>query len=43
MTAQNPSAAYVCINAGQAVCPSEIAARSLCLNGDIGETLAQMK
>ena len=43
MTAQNPSAAYACINAGQAVCPPEIAARSLCLNGDIGETLAQMK
>ena len=43
MTAQNPQAAYVCINAGEAVVPPEIAARSLCLQEDIGTVLQQLK
>lgn len=42
MTAQNPSAAYACLNQGSAWAPREIAERSICINGDIGEVLAQM-
>lgn len=39
MTAANPNAVYVCINYGEAVCPSEIEKRSICLDGDIGKLL----
>lgn len=35
-TARNSNATYVCINAGQAVCPKEINRQSICINGDIG-------
>lgn len=43
MTAQNPRAAYACINYGEAVCPTEIEAQSVCIDGDIGDVLAKMK
>lgn len=39
MTAQNPQAIYACLNAGEAVCPNEIASRSICIDADIGDTL----
>lgn len=39
MTANNPDATYTCINYGEAVCPEEIAACSICIDGDIGEVL----
>ena len=39
MTAQNPRATYACVNRGEAVCPDEIADRSLCIDGDIGAVL----
>lgn len=39
MTAENPKAAYVCINKGEAACPREIAGQSICVDGDIGEVL----
>ena len=39
MTMSNPAAFYVCINNGQAVCPSEITEQSLCLNEDIGSVV----
>ena len=39
MTAQNPRAVYVCVNDGEAVCPKEIKGQSICIDGDIGETL----
>lgn len=42
MTAANPEAMYVCVNAGQAVCPRELEGRSLCLDGDIGAVLAAL-
>ncbi len=42
LTAQNPKATYACINAGDAVCPGEIAERSICINGDIGTVLEQL-
>lgn len=43
MTAENPKAVYVCVNNGEAVCPKEIAGQSICINGDIGEVLLQLK
>ena len=36
MTANNPKAIYACINYGEAVCPKEIEAQSICIDGDIG-------
>ena len=39
MTAQNPKAVYACINYGEAVCPREINAQSICIDGDIGMVL----
>lgn len=41
MTAENPNASYICINYGEAACPKEIAERSVCIDGDIGEVLRQ--
>ena len=43
MTLANEKAAYACINYGEAFCPSEIANRSICIDGDIGEMLMKMK
>lgn len=40
---QNPQATYVCLNAGQAAAPQAIAGQSLCLDGDIGETLSAVQ
>ena len=42
MTAENPKATYVCINVGEAACPEEIAERSICIDGDIGEVIKIM-
>lgn len=42
MTAKNPNAIYACVNLGEADAPSEIAARSLCIDGDIGEILSRV-
>ena len=39
LTAENPDAVYVCLNYGEAVCPEQIRARSICLDGDSGEIL----
>ncbi len=39
MTANNPKAAYICINYGDAVCPEEIAKRSIVIDGDIGDVI----
>lgn len=43
MTLANENAVYACINYGEAFSPSEIADRSICINGDIGDVLAKMK
>ncbi len=43
MTAMNPRAAYVCINRGEAVCPTEIEGRSVCIDGDIGEVFEDLQ
>lgn len=42
MTAENPKAVYACINMGEACAPKEIADRSVCINGDIGQVLLKM-
>ena len=43
MTFKNKDAIYACINYGEAVAPDEIEARSVCINGDIGEVLNSLK
>ena len=42
-TYRNPEAFYVCLNLGDAAAPGEIAERSLCIDGDIGEILEELK
>lgn len=42
MTAENPKAAYACINYGEAACPGEIEKRAVCIDGDIGEVLEEV-
>lgn len=43
MTAQNERAVYACINKGEAVCPKEIAGRSICINEDISAVLRALE
>ena len=43
MTYQNPEATYVRINYGDAAVPKEIAERSVCIDGDIGDVLKKLK
>ena len=42
MTAENPKSIYACINLGEAGAPREIAHRSICIDGDIGDVLKQL-
>ncbi len=42
MTYQNSKAVYACVNQGEAFAPKEIAGRSICIDGDIGEVLKQL-
>lgn len=42
VTATSQEAIYACVNYGEAVCPQEIAGRSICIDGDIGEVLCSM-
>ena len=39
MTMANENAVYACLNYGEAFSPNEIASRSICIDGDIGEVL----
>lgn len=39
MTAQNPKAAYACVNLGEAACPREIEKQSVCMDEDIGQVI----
>ena len=43
MTAQNPNATYACLNYGEAVCPEEIAERSICIDADIAKVLDDLR
>lgn len=42
MTQANPEATYACVNFGEAVCPQEIAERSICLNADIDRVIRDL-
>ena len=42
-TYQNPAAVYACVNYGDEAVPGEIADRSICIDGDIGEVLKKLK
>ena len=41
MAANNPQAIYACINYGEAYCFDEIRERAICIDGDIGEVIAE--
>lgn len=41
MTRDWPDATYACVNLGEAAVPGEIAERSICIDGDIGEVLKE--
>lgn len=43
MTARNQRAIYASINHGQAACPREIESRSICINGEVGHVLKQIR
>lgn len=43
MTFQNENAVYACINMQKPYVPAEIKDRSICINGDIGSTLEELK
>lgn len=41
-TAANPKAVYACVNFGEAICPDEIAARSVIIDADIAEVIKKL-
>ena len=43
MTEENPSAVYACVNYNEALCPKKTEARSICIDGDIGDVLKQLR
>ncbi len=43
MTDEWPDATYACLNYNEAYAPDEIKAKSICINGDIGDILNRMK
>ena len=43
MTAKNPDATYACVNYGEAVCPEDIRKQSICIDGDIGKVLENLR
>ena len=42
LTAENPDAVYACLNCNEAVCPEQIRAQSICLDGDSGDLLRRL-
>ena len=43
MAAQNPEATYACVNYGEAVCPEDIREQSICIDGDIGQVIEELR
>ena len=43
MTVINEKAVYACVNYGEAFCPEDIKDRSICIDGDIGKVLQEVK
>ena len=42
MVSEWPNAVYACLNDGEACAPEEIAGKSICINGDIGDILNRL-
>jgi len=42
MVNERPDATYICLNQGQAYAPDEIKEKSICINGDLKEILAEL-
>ncbi len=42
MTSDYPNTTYACVNLGEALCPQEIAEKSICLNADIARVLGDL-
>ena len=43
MTAKNPDAIYACVNYGEAVCTEDIREQSICIDGDIGQVIEELR
>ncbi len=43
MTAKNPKAIYACVNYGEAVCPEDIREQAICIDGDIGTVIDELR
>ena len=43
MTAGNPDATYACVNYGEAVCPEDIREQAICIDGDIGTVIDELR
>lgn len=43
MTAENPNAAYACINLGEAYAPKEILEKSICIDEDMEKVLNDLE
>ena len=43
MTADNTDATYACVNYGEAVCPEDIREQAICIDGDIGTVIDELR
>ena len=43
MTAKNPKAMYACVNFGEAICPEDIREQAICIDGDIGIVIDELR
>ena len=43
MTAKNPKAIYACVNFGEAICPEDIREQAICIDGDIGTVIDELR
>ncbi|MCR5604950.1 MAG: Sir2 silent information regulator family NAD-dependent deacetylase [Lachnospiraceae bacterium] len=43
MTAKNPQAMYACVNYGEAVCTEDIREQAICIDGDIGTVIDELR
>ena len=43
MTADNQDATYACVNYGEAVCPEDISEQAICIDGDIGTVIDELR
>lgn len=41
--ADNPDAVYVCVNFDEAVCPEGIREQAICIDGDIGTVIDELR